>query len=119
MQPVRAMRRGKGPKTGLPFSRHMKPLRRADGGRTDATYELWTDKEQLAESGGEDWSQPILRCDANRCRQLRSARSWSRRCGCSGGVHIDAATDARDIYEQAKTTACETSEEPEQSRILR
>ena len=62
MQPVRAMRRGKGPKTGLPFSRHMKPLRRADGSaRTDATYELWTDKEQLAESAGGDWQEPIIR----------------------------------------------------------
>ena len=48
-----ALRLGLDPETGAPFSRHChKDSRRV---------ELWSDKEQLAERGGEDWNKPILR----------------------------------------------------------
>jgi hypothetical protein len=39
--------------SGLPFSRHC----HMDSRRV----ELWTDSEQLAEQGGQDWNEPILR----------------------------------------------------------
>ena len=57
---VRALRHQLDPVTGLPFCPrcYVGP----DGSaRTDATYELWTDKEQLAESAGADWQEPIIR----------------------------------------------------------
>ena len=45
--------RGECDERGQPFSRHChKQSRRV---------ELWTDKEQLAEKGGQDWNKPILR----------------------------------------------------------
>lgn len=38
--------------TGVPFSRHCH--------KSTRTVELWADKEQLSEKGGEDWNRPIL-----------------------------------------------------------
>ena len=57
---VRAIRHQLDPATGLPFCARC--YIGADGSaRTDETYELWTDKEQLAESAGADWQEPIIR----------------------------------------------------------
>eukprot|EP01051_Picozoa_sp_SAG22_P012540 SAG22_NODE_1313_length_4774_cov_31.746310_5_plen_331_part_00 len=57
---VRALRHELSLKTGQPFSRHC--YIGPDGTeRTTRTCELWTDKEQLAESGGADWQEPIIR----------------------------------------------------------
>ena len=57
---VRALRHQRDPETGEPFCARC--CIGADGSaRTNATYELWTDKEQLAESAGGDWQEPIIR----------------------------------------------------------
>eukprot|EP01048_Picozoa_sp_COSAG05_P010357 COSAG05_NODE_906_length_6646_cov_15.962426_2_plen_446_part_00 len=50
---VWALRTARDPGTQMPFSKHChKDSRRV---------ELWLDKEQLAERGGSDWNEPILR----------------------------------------------------------
>ena len=51
-----ALRLGTDPDTGAPFSNHCH--------KSSRRVELWTDKEQLAERGGEDWNKPILRAMA-------------------------------------------------------
>ena len=76
---VDGLRRGVDPETRQPFSIHChKDSRRV---------ELWLDKEQLAERGGNDWNEPIL----------RSMREGVATVFCLGNAFCGSANCVREV----------------------
>ena len=109
---VDGLRTGMDPETGQPFSKHChKDSRRV---------ELWLDKEQLSQSGGDDWTEPILRamrdgvvtvfCLGNAfcgSKECRTEVQYAVRKGFAAiPVFLEWPCKDESAFEQWKSTSC-------------